>query len=219
MIQPDGFAGHAEFEADRAQHLAAVRRAFAEMDIFIFTLGLTEIWESVEDGAVFPLCPGAPRGVFDPARYRLRNLTVDENVADLTAFLDRLREVNPGARVILTVSPVPLVATAEAGHVLTATTLSKSVLRVAADIVCRTGAAAYFPAYEIVTGVHARGAYFADDCRSVTELGVDHVMRVFFRHAAEDSEMAAEPKLRPVFDAGGAFVQVVCEEESLDEGK
>jgi hypothetical protein len=219
LIQPDGFASLAECEADRAQHLAAVRRAFADLDVFIFTLGLTEIWESAADGAVFPLCPGAPRGVFDPARYRLRNLTVAENVADLTAFLGLLRAVNPGARVILTVSPVPLVATAEAAHVLTATTLSKSVLRVAADTVCRTGAAAYFPAYEIVTGVQARGAYFADDCRSVTEAGVAHVMRVFFRHAAEEGEAVAAPKaVRPVFEAGGAYVQVVCEEESLDEG-
>ena len=48
-----------------------------------------------------------------------------------------LKRLNPGVRVLLTVSPVPLIATYEPRHVLVSTTYSKSVLRVAAEQVMR----------------------------------------------------------------------------------
>ena len=211
-IQPGGFASLGEFHADRAQHFAAVRAAFAGADVLIFTLGLTECWESVQDGAVFPLCPGTVAGVFDPARHRLRNLTVDEVAADLRAFAAELAQVNAGARIILTVSPVPLMATAEDQHVLAATTYSKAVLRVAAETVCREGLACYFPSYEIITGAHARQSYYAPDCRTITEAGVDHVMTSFFRHFAEGAPAPAAP---PVTAPGKSIMEIICEEESL----
>ena len=217
LIQPGGFASRAEFQHDRDQHFGAVRRAFTELDVLAFTLGLTECWESTVDGAVFPLCPGTAHGVFDAARHRLRNLSVQEVTDDLHHFVRALRGVNPNARVILTVSPVPLVATAEPQHVLSATIYSKSVLRVAAETVSRAGDAVYFPSYEIITGPHARRSYFAEDCRTITEAGVAHVMRSFFRHGAagdgaipfQADEKSSDP------DIGQSIVAVLCEEESL----
>ncbi len=144
---------HREFDLLTSQHLHAVRRAFEAADVFVFTLGLTEAWISKLDGAVFPACPGTVAGTFDPARHEFANFTVSEVRADLSAAIAELRRLNPRVDVILTVSPVPLVATADGGHVLLATTYSKSVLRVAADEVVRsTERVSYFPAYEIVTG-------------------------------------------------------------------
>ena len=55
-----------------------------------------------------------------------------EVVRDITTSFDALRVINPDLRFLLTVSPVPLTATASGQHVLTATTYSKSVLRSAA---------------------------------------------------------------------------------------
>nr|WP_262984797.1 GSCFA domain-containing protein [Sphingomonas daechungensis] len=55
--QPGGYVSAEELAADRRQHLTAVRRMFETLDVFVFTLGLTECWRSKEDGAVFPLCP------------------------------------------------------------------------------------------------------------------------------------------------------------------
>ena len=221
-IQPRGFASRAEFFADRAQHFAAVRRMVEEMDVFVFTLGLTEAWESRIDGAVFPLCPGVAGGVFARERHAFRNFGVGEVVADMTAALDFLRARNPRVRTILTVSPVPLAATAEDRHVLVSTAYSKSVLRVAAEEIARSrDDVAYFPSYEIVTGAHARGAYFAPDLRSVTEEGVAHVMRLFLRHyGAEETTPApaaapAPDASRAVADAMQAAAQTVCEEEML----
>ena len=226
-IQPGNFASVAEMEADRAQHLTAVRTMLEELDVFVFTLGLTECWECRADGAVLPICPGVQGGEFDPARYAFRNQDVTEVVDDMAAFLKRLRKVNPEGQVILTVSPVPLAATArEDAHVLAATTYSKSVLRVAAEMLnARYANVHYFPSFEIVTGNFNRGRYFADDLRNPTEDGVSHVMKLFLAHAAsmdrpvEQPEAAAsarDEREREHTKAASDFVEVECEEAFLD---
>ena len=68
-IQPGGFASIEELEADRTFHLAAVKRMFEEIDVFVFTLGLTETFCHREDQAAYPVCPGRGIGEFDPDRY------------------------------------------------------------------------------------------------------------------------------------------------------
>jgi hypothetical protein len=220
QIAPEPFLTRAELKADRQQHFAAVRRAFRELTVFVFTLGLTECWLSREDGAAFPLCPGVAGGAFDPDRHVMRNFTASEVASDMTAFIDRLRRVNPTARMIVTVSPVPLIATAAGRHVLVSTTYSKSALRVACEeLVAARPDIAYFPSYEIVTGPHARGAYFAPDLRSVNEAGVAHVMRVFLRHfarsGAPDAPVRAPQPDRHIQEMA-AHMRVVCDEEALD---
>jgi hypothetical protein len=222
FIQPGGFACREELEYDRSRHLAAVRQLFERLHVLVFTLGLTEAWRSKLDGAVYPVCPGCGAGTHDPTKYEFVNFGVREVIADLEGFLDRLARVNPKAKVLLTVSPVPLVATMEAHSVLVSTTYSKSVLRVAADEVVRAHAnVAYFPSYEIITGSHARGAYFADDIRTVTTAGVDHVMRCFFEAFGEDGlQVSPElptpgpPSPEPP-DPTDEILRLVCDEEQL----
>ena len=57
QIQPRGFASEAEYHGDRRQHFAAVRRAVEELDVFVFTLGLTETWICCLDGAAYRCAP------------------------------------------------------------------------------------------------------------------------------------------------------------------
>jgi hypothetical protein len=222
-VQPGGFATPTEFVFDRRQHLAAVRRAFETMNVFIFTLGLTECWVNVEDGSVYPMCPGTIAGRFESTRHAFVNLTVADVVADMRAFISEIREVNPDVRIVLTVSPVPLAATAVDRHVLVSTTYSKSALRVAAEEITELPGVAYFPAYEIVTGSFSQGRYFGEDLRAVTEEGVAHVMRLFFRHMAPASgERPVEETMSDSnagFDRTGAVVAAVCEEQRLDTSR
>jgi hypothetical protein len=116
----------------RQRHLAAVHRMFATLDVFVFTMGLTEGWESLQDGTMYAVAPGTVAGAYDPKKHVFHNLRHSEIRADMLAFWERLRAVNPTARMLLTVSPVPLAATATDNHVLVATTYSKSVLRAVA---------------------------------------------------------------------------------------
>ena len=185
-IQPNGFVSMAEYQADRRQHFAAIRLAVEDLDVFVFTLGLTEGWTSRMDGAAYPLCPGVSGGSFDESQHVFVNLRAHEVVDDLREAVGFIRARNPRARFIFTVSPVPLVATAEPRSVLVSTTYSKSVLRVAAEeIASGDDEIAYFPSFEIITGQHTRGRYFAEDLRAVTEEGVSRVMQLFFQHYAQ----------------------------------
>jgi hypothetical protein len=221
-IPAAGFPTEAAARAARQAHLAAVRRVLEDCTTLVFTLGLTETWLG-EDGTAYPLAPGVVAEAPAGARHRFHNLTIDEVRADLAGIVQRLRDVNPAARMILTVSPVPLVATMGEAHVLPATTYSKAVLRVAAqDAVDRFAHLAYFPSYEIVTGPQARGRYFAPNLRAVTDEGVAAVMAVFERHfMRRDARRVAPSPLRRV-EAGlvdaetEATLGIVCDEEAIE---
>jgi hypothetical protein len=214
QIEPDGFESPGAVTASRALHMQAVRAMFESMDLFIFTLGLTEAWRSKADGAVYPLAPGVAGGQMDASRYEFVNFQVKEIVEDLDQFLALLQNINARARIILTVSPVPLVATYEPQHVLVASTYSKSVLRVASNEICaRHSNCAYFPSYEIITGSYSRGAYFESDLRAITSGGIDHVMRLFFKHyAGESASAAVNPAL---LDELSRINDIVCDEEAI----
>jgi hypothetical protein len=207
-----------EFDLLTAQHLRATRKAFKVADVFIFTLGLTQGWASTQDGAVFPACPGTVAGEFDPAKHTFVNFGIDEARADLNAFVARLRILNPAVRIILTVSPVPLVATATGEHVLAATTYSKSVLRVAAAETARAWPnVAYFPAYEIVTGPQAPHDFFSADRRSVSAEGVQTVMSAFLAHCEVGATPAPTPAAPSLSNARAELsvrmMEAECEEE------
>jgi len=222
-IQPGGFYSLEELEADRAHHFACVRRAIETMDVLVFTLGLTETWVSRADGAAFPLCPGVAGGEFDENQYSFVNLTVADVVADLETAIRFIKTRNPDAKVILTVSPVPLVATAVDRSVLVSTTYSKAVLRVAAEQVSDAHPhVAYFPSFEVITGNHARGRYFDETLREVTAAGVEHVMRLFMWHYAGDAKTAPAPRSDEVERYNQAVREVeqeaavMCDEVALD---
>lgn len=225
QVEPDGFSTIEELRQDQATHFAAVRTMFETADVFIFTLGLTESWEAELDGAVVPLAPGVAGGP-DNASYRFVNRKVPEMIQDLTAFITKLRVIRPNLRVILTVSPVPLVATYEPRHVLVSTIYSKAALRVVAEEVSQSlPDVAYFPSFEIVTGHHTRYAHFEDDLRSVRPSGVDHVMSLFKRRfLTVDAPPVAAPARTPKAAVSAdqakefdALYQVVCDEEALDQ--
>lgn len=194
----------------RLRHLEAVRRMFAELDVFVFTMGLTEGWENAEDGSMFAVAPGTVAGTYDPERHVFRNLRAAEIRTDMLAFWERLRAVNPGARMLLTVSPVPLAATATDNHVLVATTYSKSVLRaVAGELAEDVADIHYFPSYEIISSHPGRGMFFEPDLRNVNPFGVDFVMTHFF-----SGMLAAEFREATVRDAED--LDLICDEERLD---
>lgn len=226
QIQPEGFVSEAELLADREQHFAAIRSAIETMDIFVFTLGLTECWEDARDGAIFPLAPGVAGGTYDPEQVNFRNFDERETADDLIAALRFIRERNPDVKIILTVSPVPLNATFENRHVFVSTTWSKAVLRIAAEKAAKAfDRCCYFPSYEIITAPHVRGSYFAEDCREVLKAGVDHVMRLFFLHFAGVTEKAASADAKPAEpNAAQRHVQsmerdleVLCDEEAISD--
>jgi hypothetical protein len=219
-IKPQGFSSQLEMESDMRQHLRAVKALFEQVDVFVFTLGLTEGWQSTVDGTIYPTCPGCgSAGDFDPTKYIFRNFSVPETTDHLSQAIKLLTSLNPTIEVILTVSPVPLIATMEQRHVLQATTYSKSVLRVAAEqTAIGFNNVHYFASFEIITGTGNTQAYFASDRRSVTENGVEHVMKCFFELYGSASKASQRHESNIPAIAEGAAVRnggIICDEEEF----
>ena len=212
-LEPNGFESEAETLLAQDSHLQAVRGMLERIDVFVFTLGLTEAWRSKEDGAVYPVCPGIVASAFDPARHEFVNLDYEAILADMRRALGVLRKIRPELRVLLTVSPVPLTATASGEHVLTATTYSKSVLRaVAGRLTEMFDWVDYFPSYELVTAPVFGGRAYEADLRGIASTGVDFVMESFLR------EFCLADAPGPARAAGPAKTEddVVCDELVLD---
>lgn len=179
-VEPEGLASPEQVMEMRAQHLIALARAVQDAEVVVFTLGLTEAWVHRATGTVYPTAPGTIAGTHDPDTFAFRNHGVAEILEDFTALEDMLAEINPDLRWLLTVSPVPLAATATDDHVLTATMRSKSVLRVVCDMLRDSSDRIdYFPSYELVMSpAHPAGA-FCPDLRSVRPEVVDGIMGLF----------------------------------------
>jgi len=219
FIQPGGFDDFEALCLDRTQHLAAVRRLIEESDVFVFTLGLTEAWVDRRDGTVFPVCPGCGAGAHDPLVHKFVNFDYQEIYSELNEAIELMLQKNESLKFILTVSPVPLTATATGQNVLVATTYSKSVLRAAAGKLSaeRPETIVYFPSYEIITASYSRGAYFASDLRTVTEDGVARVMNIFMKNFVgkiDDIETVGN-RASPAFDENMRAVAVVCDDEKM----
>lgn len=220
QIEPAGYESEQAVQRAREAHLRCVREAFEACDILVFTLGLTETWRSRADGTVFPVAPGVSGGSYDPERHEFVNLDVSEVVADMEQFLQRLKSINPRVKVVLTVSPVPLIATYESEHVLCATTYSKSVLRAAAGMLTRgRDWVDYYPSYEIITGNYSRSLYYEFDYRSINSLGVAHAMRCFERHYVEQGVSKRNVSRSSVVGVWqvNAGDDIVCDEEAIDK--
>ena len=219
-IELDGFASVAEARASRRATLAAIADAMRKADVFVYTLGLTECWRDAETGVEYALCPGTVAGRFDPDLHIFHNMDYHDVMTDLNRALTSLRRVNKNVRVLLTVSPVPLTATASGQHVLTASSLSKSTLRtVAGELCAREDYIDYFPSYEIITHPVFGGKFYDANRRSVSAAGVDFVMRNFFDDltGTKSHETVPEPPEadEDENDVNNELIDLHCEEEML----
>lgn len=155
------------------------RDLFLNTDLFILTFGLSEVWYSKDTGDVF--WHAVPEQVYDPDKHGFRVVTADENRDNIQAIYDIIRRHRPEAKIVFTLSPVPLVATFRPVQCFVANSFSKASLRVAVDEVMRANAADknffYWPSYEIIT------EFFPDpwgkDRRHPKNPILSHIMRLF----------------------------------------
>jgi len=219
-IEPDGYATLEELHADRERHLAAVRRMIETMDVFVFTFGHTETWRHKQDGAILQLAPGVAGGAWDPNVYEFYNMTVGEVIRDFLMAVDRIRAVNPKVRIVLSVSPVGIIATYENRHVLESNCAIKSILRAAADEVVRSRPdIAYFPSYDLVTASPNVARFYGDDTRKINAFGIDRTMKMFFDHFAADEappDSAVELFKLDIAAEAKSNSKVICDEEAIE---
>jgi GSCFA family len=216
LISKSGFSSESALMAARELTYSSLIKAIRHSDVFVFTLGLTEGWES-HSGYAYTMCPGTEIGVFDAEKHLFKNYSYDAILKDLNTTLELIQQINPNVRFILTVSPVPLTASASAEHVLSATTYSKSVLRAVAGFLHQTREDVdYFPSYELITSPPVRGAYFESNMRSVRPEGVEFVMQHFSRGIGEKFSHAPVSRVESVPIEAAESSDIFCDDILLD---
>lgn len=166
------------------------KRIFDETEVFILTFGLSEVWYDEPTGNVF--WRTIPKDAYDPERHKFRLTSVEENRDNIRAVYDLIRKYKPDAKIIITLSPVPLIATFRDVSCITANSVSKATLRVAVDEVCREvrdeGHLFYWPSYELVTDVF-RSPYRGDR-RHVRPVVLNYIMRLFETAWCADNDVS-----------------------------
>jgi hypothetical protein len=197
----EGFDSHEALKAARVAATNELKEIIKETDVLVFTLGLVEAWQDKQN-ITYPSCPGIMSGTFDPKIYKLHVFSYEEVREDVLSICHRLRLINPELKMVLTVSPVPLTATATEKHVLVASQYAKSVLRAVAGFLSDSyGYIDYFPSYEIITAPKAGDFRFQSNLRSVTPEGVSYVMSHFQSAFHNDIKVAAKKTLDDVNSA------------------
>ena len=216
-IEPEGLDSPEEVIEHRRYHLSRVRTLFETFDLFIFTLGLTEMWIDKQSGTVYPTAPGTLVGKYDADAYTFKNAQFSEVIDDFHRFKKVLRKMrNKPFKILLTVSPVPLTATASGNHVLVSTIQSKSILRaVAGELSTNQKNIDYFPSFEIVTNPRLHSSSFSDNLRSVRDETVEVVMRHFFdEHHAINNKLPDQALTEQTSTSSAADIQ--CEEALME---
>ncbi|MEL6679096.1 MAG: GSCFA domain-containing protein [Pseudomonadota bacterium] len=186
---------------------AETKRIFDATDVFILTFGLSEIWYDAVTENVF--WRTIPKDVYDPERHRFRVSSVAENADNLRRIYALIRKHRPDAKVIFTLSPIPLQATFRNNSCISSNAVSKGVLRVAIDEVVREkadeGVLHYWPSYELITDVFQQP--YKDDRRHPKEQVLDFIMTLFERTWCVDSDLTDTDMLRAYVMAGAASGQ------------
>jgi hypothetical protein len=221
------YASVEALRADDRAHLQNLLTLLGQADVFIFTLGLTEHWVDTACDLVLPTTPGCGYGEFDSGRHQFRNASLAEITDELGGCFQILRQINPQLKILLTLSPVPLVATYTDVSAIEATFYSKSLLRQAVALAIGAWphkSVTYFPSYEIITNPHVIRENFEDDMRSISAAGVARVMAQFKRRFVADNSEESFARIEPpslsisALPSSGAVradVDPVCDEENI----
>ena len=209
-VEPNGFLSEIDVISQRSHHLTNVKNLISDCDIIILTLGMTECWKDSVRNVIYPHAPGLYCGTYDSSRYSLDNPSLES----LQVMFSHTIELLLGLRsnrifsLILSLSPVPLTATATEDHVLIANTLAKSKLRVLCDwVTSKFGFATYFPSYELVLNPSCMPNSFNSNLRTVAPSTVEVVMNHFsnvFLNSHPPSETTPTPD------------ELVCEDATLE---
>ena len=175
----------------RKRYLDVVARA-KDADVVIITLGYVETWYDKKLGLYLNTSPPQPLIKADPDRFEFRVLSYNDVLRalhDVHALLVKHR--TKPLKMLITISPVPLLSTFRDMDVLVANTYSKSVQRAAIDaFINDVDGVDYFPSYEFVTLSHPDLAWSRGDYRHVSPDLVARIMSHLVAQYVEGGHVA-----------------------------
>ena len=171
---------------ERRALMQTVTKRIKDCRAVLVTLGLAEVWRDVKADVFVNRTPIPSLIKTEPDRYEFQLSSFAQNWANLE-MIHRLLMMygHSDVRIIVTVSPVPLMNTFSTMDIVVANSWAKSLLRaVSQEWAGVHSNVDYFPSYEIVQNSDRREMW-EDDLRHVKGPGVHHIMDLFLRKYIE----------------------------------
>ncbi len=172
----------ADLETTRARRkmINAVNARVAKCRVVVLTLGLVEAWRDSATGLYNNMAPLPAMLRAHPDRFRFEVTDYDQNRAALAEIHALLAERgHADTQIVVTVSPIPLMATYTGRDVVVANAHSKALLRaLAEEWSSRHENVHYFPSYEIATYSDPAMVWEAD-LRHVKGQATQSIIRCF----------------------------------------
>lgn len=143
----------------------------------IITLGTAWVFFLKENNKILGNCHKLNSQLIDK-----KLLSVDEIVENTSLTINKIREINPNIKIILTVSPIRHWKQGYRENLI-----SKSSLHLATNQLCETiNDCFYFPAYEIVMDELRDYRFYQADMLHPSEIAVDYIWEKFSTHLFSD---------------------------------
>lgn len=174
---------------ERAQERRAYINTFNKTAIegaklIVITMGLVEAWFDTKADMYINQTPAFHAVKNDPDRFQFEVLSPTAAIAEAISLIELFNKYGaPDHHVMLTVSPIPIGRTFTGNDVIMANCYSKSVLRVAAEVVAQKFPHVdYVPTYEAIT-LGDRNATWANDnihvLAGVVEHNIERIIKAY----------------------------------------
>ena len=140
------------------------------LDLLVITWGTAWVYKYIPENIIVSNCHKIPSREFERSR-----LSVEDIVKEYVELIERLREINPGLRILFTVSPIRHWKDGAHGNQLSKATLLLAIDRLREEI----QHVYYFPAYEIVLDELRDYRFYAEDMLHVSGFTVDYIWERF----------------------------------------
>jgi hypothetical protein len=152
-------------------------------DVFIFTLGVATVFFHKQTGETLMSSQIRKNWRVLEYDYEYRMSSVEENVNNLKKVIEFIRNINPSIEIIISVSPVPILASFSSIPAVQTDCISKSIMRIAANEIVNSekiSNISYWPSFELFRWVSSTtNTRFYADNRHVQEEIVNDVVKTF----------------------------------------
>jgi len=173
------FVGYEDTVA-RRRIINTVTGRIVNCQLIVITLGLIEAWYDHASHYYLNMTPTQEMLKNHPDRFSFHVSSYHQNISNLEAIYDLLQTYcQVEHNIVVTVSPIPLMATFSPRDIVIANTFSKSMLRtVAEEWSARHANVHYFPSYEIALNSEP-ATVWSEDGRHIKGDFVKHIIQLF----------------------------------------
>lgn len=177
-----------EVKTARKIHIKNLLAKITDAKQVILTFGMIEGWRDKKTKYFLPSLPHIRNKDIDSNLFEYHCEDLQSIINNIHYIVSFINKCNPNAKIFITVSPVPLVATYKKNHISVSNSASKSSLRASIEYLLTNQSLKfnYFPSYEMITSNFFGGPYLnIPPKHGVSEKGIKLVMDYAFNESNE----------------------------------